>query len=88
MQHHLYLRHLRAAPELIRAVPSSLSSSLLSLLRAFCSLSAGRPGFDAVRDPHVQREQPTGSLPQDRRVRKVVQPFQVSCESFCGYDRG
>ena len=39
---------------------------------------AGWPRVDAVRDPHVQREQPPSALPEDRRIFQVIQPLPVS----------
>lgn len=46
---------------------------------------AGGSRVDAVRDPHVQREQSPGTVPQDRGVRQVLQPFPVSCRETNSY---
>lgn len=41
------------------------------------SLLAGGSCVYAVRDPDVQRQQSPSTVPEDRRVRQVLQPFPV-----------
>ena len=53
--------------------------SHVSLVLDSCpiTLFAGWPCLYAVRDPDVQRQQPSSALPEDCRIRQVVQPIPV-----------